>query len=200
MREGRGTSPCGGGESEEARFSGPLMKPLSYAPFLGHSPLRSLAVCLCKGGCRASKGGPNPQVAMALSALKPVVVQVKPILTFHPSGAAENVQNRFPTHVKNFACGLGGGLRGCFGPEGDRPLALSLICPAPALSIRLGACVFLRCPPPCILTLSVGSPSPNASSRTGRASSSSSRQRTGARASTSSISSTRGWSSATGRM
>ncbi|WP_208873172.1 hypothetical protein, partial [Fretibacterium fastidiosum] len=50
---------------------------------------------------------PNPQVAMALSALKPVVVQVKPILTFHPSGAAENVQNRFPTHVKNFACGLG---------------------------------------------------------------------------------------------
>ena len=44
---------------------------------------------------------------MALSALKPVVVQVKPILTFHPSGAAENVQNRFPTHVKNFACGLG---------------------------------------------------------------------------------------------
>ena len=45
---------------------------------------------------------------MALSALKPVVVQVKPILTFHPSGAAENVQNRFPTHVKNFACGLGG--------------------------------------------------------------------------------------------
>ena len=148
MREGRGTSPCGGGESEEARFSGPLMKPLSYAPFLGHSPLRSLAVCLCKGGCRASKGGQ----------------------------------------------------RGCFGPEGDRPLALSLICPAPALSIRLGACVFLRCPPPCILTLSVGSPSPNASSRTGRASSSSSRQRTRARPSTSSISSTRGWSSATGRM
>ena len=44
---------------------------------------------------------------MALSGLKPVVVQVKPILTFHPSGAAENVQNRFPTHVKNFACGLG---------------------------------------------------------------------------------------------
>ena len=56
---------------------------------------------------KRQESNPNPQVAMALSALKPVVVQVKPILTFHPSGAAENVQNRFPTHVKNFACGLG---------------------------------------------------------------------------------------------
>ena len=67
--------------------------------------------CLPRRGVTLSlindKAPPNPQVAMALSALKPVVVQVKPILTFHPSGAAENVQNRFPTHVKNFACGLG---------------------------------------------------------------------------------------------
>ena len=63
--------------------------------------------CTNETGNQVDYSYPNPQVAMALSALKPVVVQVKPILTFHPSGAAENVQNRFPTHVKNFACGLG---------------------------------------------------------------------------------------------
>ena len=33
---------------------------------------------------------PNPRVAMALSRLKPVVAQVKPILIFHPSGEAKN--------------------------------------------------------------------------------------------------------------
>ena len=45
---------------------------------------------------------------MALSGLKPVVVQLKPILIFHPPGAAKNAQNLSPPHVKNFACGLGG--------------------------------------------------------------------------------------------
>lgn len=50
---------------------------------------------------------PNPQVAMASLRIKPVVIQVKPTLTFHPSGAAENTQNLSQTRVKNFACGFG---------------------------------------------------------------------------------------------
>lgn len=34
------------------------------------------------------------------------MVQVKSALNLPPSGAAENVQNLTPTHVKNFACGF----------------------------------------------------------------------------------------------
>ena len=50
---------------------------------------------------------PNPQVAAALSGLKPVMVQVKLALALHPSGAAEKAQNLTPPHVKNVACGFG---------------------------------------------------------------------------------------------
>jgi len=36
---------------------------------------------------------PKPQVVAALLGIKSVIVQVKPFLISHPSGAAENVKN-----------------------------------------------------------------------------------------------------------
>ena len=58
---------------------------------IAHQPHRSTVRNFTEnlGFCQVSGGNPNPQVATALLRIDPVVVQVKPTLAFHPSGAAE---------------------------------------------------------------------------------------------------------------